>query len=201
MTDETAQHDRKNVYAYLAAIRARPSMYVREKSLSDVEALVLGYYGALSIHGIDEGVPEVASHFARWLRHRFNWSLSCGWAYAITENSSAGQALDRFFELLDEYGALTPLPLYSVRLRPEHQPTGRRVVIGYGGRMRRPDAIQIVQYHPEPLFFLRFTYGTRTENDNVLFDNGRWTTSVEFAKRWVQDELDVAPHEWTPVVS
>ena len=66
-------------------------------------------------------------------------------------------------------------------------------------RMARPDAIEIVQYHPEPLFFLRPHYGERVQNEDLLFDNGRADTSVDFAMQWVKDELNVERSEWTPI--
>ena len=196
----TQPTDSQNVYGYLAAIQKRPSMYIGDESLHELQDLILGYYAALYTHGIDEGVPELSSHFDSWLRLRTGWSLSCGWARAIVDNSETRRSpLEVFFELVDVYRQLVPRTCCTVRLRPEHQPTGRRVVIGLDGLMEKPDVAELVQYEPEPLFFFRFRFGSKVRNQEVLLDNGTEATSIDFAIRWANEELNIGRDEWTRV--
>jgi len=71
--------------------------------------MLLGYGIALKVHGVDERFPfDPVGDFAVWVRERFGWGMSCGWAHAIEENAGAEEPLDLFFRLVDEYrGALS----------------------------------------------------------------------------------------------
>jgi hypothetical protein len=184
-----------NIFSWLDRVHERPGMYIGDGSLRDLETLVHGYCAALDIHGIDERVPNMV-HFGDWLRYRTLWSLSCGWASAILTNAGSQPPLEVFFDWLFEFRKLTPRHLCSVATTEENEPTGRRVVIGKAGRIQRPERIDIVQYYPEPLFFLQFHVKARIEPQQILFDNGKHATSKEFAMRWVEEEMNVPSSAW-----
>ena len=109
----------KSVFSWLDGVRARPSMYIVDESLHDLENLLYGYYAGLGMHGVVENVPQMTYHFLDWLYWRTSWSTSRGWANAITNNARKRRPLDVFFELVDRYRELRPVTLRSVR-PPEH---------------------------------------------------------------------------------
>ncbi|MCP3142703.1 hypothetical protein [Pyxidicoccus xibeiensis] len=186
------------LFEWLDEVRRRPSMYFA--TLRDLQMLVDGYSTALWVHSVDEGFALDSRHFGAWLRLRRGWSLSCGWAAAVTSNSrSEADAAQTFFALLDEFRELRPTVRARVRMKKHHQATGRHAVIGFGGRLEVPRVIEVVQYAPEPLYFLRFHHAKRRVDMDVLHDNGANATSLRFAKQWVEEEFQVRADEWEQV--
>lgn len=49
----------KSVFTWLEDVRARPSMYIGDASLRELETLIYGYYAGLHTHGLIEHVPEM----------------------------------------------------------------------------------------------------------------------------------------------
>jgi len=188
----------ENVFGWLDEIQQRPGMYLgaTSKPLEDLQTLVHGYYSALSVHGLIENVPSML-HFSTWLYDRTRWSVSCGWAHAIASHSEHQSALGTFFSLISEFRTLRPTTLSFARLSERHQPTGVRTPIGFGGRVSRPDRVDVVQYAPEAIHFLRFHYGQRVVDQHPLYtSNGSHSTNLEFAKRWVHEEFSVQLSDW-----
>lgn len=113
--------------------------------------------------------------------------MSCGWADAIRREVEPDAQTDSFFGFLEEFRALRPSMVASVILGDHHIATGKRVVIGMDGRMPRPEQAVVIEYAPEGLQFLRFTYPERLETQRVLMSD---------ARQWMEDEFGVQPHEW-----
>jgi len=177
-------------------------MYIGELDypLLALEFLVRGYYSALDNHGLVEPAPEMMSHFSTWLACRTRWSLCCGWAHAITSHAKGRDTLLMFFEFVDRYRTLVPETLCRATLGPQNAPTGKRIVIGFKGRIKRPGRIEIVRYATTQFYFLRFVYGRRTTNDGILMDgDGSHKTSLSFAKLWVADEFQVGARDWETI--
>jgi hypothetical protein len=194
----SAQATPENVFGWLDSIQQRPGMYLGEtpRPLADLETLIHGYLAALSVHGLIEGVPSMV-HFSTWLHHTTRWSTSCGWAHAITTHSEHDSALATFFSLIAEFRTLRPTTLSTVLLSEEHQPNGVRAKIGFDGKIARPDRVDVLQYEPSALHFLRFHYGQRVADQHLLYtSDGSHSTSLDFAKRWVFDEFSVQPSDW-----
>ena len=187
-----------NVFDWLDEVRARPGMYLRGGSLLDLESKVYGYYAGLASHGIVEPVPAMDHHFASWLYHRTRWSMSCGWGAGIADRHKRPErAVAAFFRLVDGYRRLRPTVVCTVRLRARHNPTGKRVVVGLDGRLAKPRRVDVVRYRPAPLHFLRLHYPTGVQDQPLLMTgSGSFVTTVRYAKRWVQDELQVEPSAW-----
>ncbi|MGI5171439.1 hypothetical protein ACQEU3_44530 [Spirillospora sp. CA-253888] len=98
-----------DVYGFLDQVRARPGMFVRHGSLSELETLLAGYSIALVVHGIDE--PQVFTAnglFAHWLAQEFGWPMVLGWAVAIEARAGQEPALEVFFRLVDDFRPIAP---------------------------------------------------------------------------------------------
>jgi hypothetical protein len=132
------------------------------------------------------------------LQHQTDWPLALGWAIAIERNLVDGEsALDTFFRLTDEYRKMRPTVLCSASLGPHHAATGRHIVIGMKSRQPTPLAIDILQYQPEPLHYLRFHYPDGPEIRSILTDRtDSHATTAEFARQWAEEEFQVRPEEW-----
>ena len=186
------------VFDFLAEVEQRPEMYFSR--LRDLESTLHGYCAALSHHSIDEGVPHML-HFAEWLRRETGWSMSCGWSAAFDEHVPHDEHTRRLFGFMARFKTLRPATVASVDLEDRHQPTGKRVVIGFDGRVERPDRIEIVRYQPEPLHYMRFSYPTHTEVARILMvnrPNGTLDaeTDLDDAKGWVAAEFQVEAQDW-----
>jgi hypothetical protein len=188
-----------NIYLWLDEVRERPDMYIQ--SLRDLESEIWGYNFALRNHCIVEPVPKMCLHFLHWLYCRTGWSMDCGFALAIErEISDYKEQLNTFFSLVDEYRKLKPTILCTVRLGKQHQPTGKRVVIGYDGRMEKPKRVDIVRYVPEPLYFLRFHNRDEIIDGDLLINpDGTYKSTINKVKKWAYDELQIKRDEWQEV--
>jgi hypothetical protein len=167
----------RNVFEWLDLVRARPSMFVGDLGLRCLENLTHGYQTALYAHHLDEGVPQMTSHFSSWLRLKKRWSLSCGWAFAIEEHAKDA-AWETFFELIDEYRKLLP----TVRC--------------YAILEQVPRRIDVVQYSPEPLHFLRLHHPEGVEDQHILCINGKDATTVEEARREAENRFQIEANDW-----
>ncbi|GHC38556.1 hypothetical protein GCM10010507_10170 [Streptomyces cinnamoneus] len=88
----------------LEQVRLRPSMWIPQGSLRDLQNILIGYATALSVHAVDEPFElSPGGPFAEWLRGRRGWSMSTGWAAAIERHADGEDPLAMFFLLLDEY--------------------------------------------------------------------------------------------------
>jgi hypothetical protein len=190
----------QHIFDWLDRVRQRPGMWVG--SLRDLEMLVWGYYAALAVHHVDEGVPSMSRHFSSWLMlKKRRWSLCLGWADAIEKHIRKGtDPLDVFFRLTDEYRKLRPVVRCYAVLGPAHLPTGKRCEVGDGCSVSPPNKIEVIQYQPEPLHFLRVHYTHGLKNEDVLYTGvGGSATTLAFAKQCAEAEFQVRPAEWVDV--
>jgi hypothetical protein len=193
----------KSVFGILDHARIRPAMFMRDNSLRELDLLIRGYCLGVWVHGKVEPVPSMELHFGDWLYCRTGWSTCKGWAYAISSQyPDRDAALSQFFAFVDEYRKLRPTPLWRAELGAENEPTGKRIRFGDDRRIEKPDRVDIVQYVPEPYFFLRFRYGRRAEDQHLLMNGkGEHAVSVGYAKTWARDEFRVKATAWERVPS
>lgn len=98
--------DPADLYELLQGVRARPLMYLRRRSLVELERLCFGYEAALRAHGVDEFGTDFHGRFSDFLSRRRRWSLCAGWVVAIRHHArSPAAAWKLFFELVDKYRA------------------------------------------------------------------------------------------------
>ncbi len=187
MTQNT-QNKPSNVFDWLDAIRRRPSMYLVRDHLYELESMIRGYDTALGLHHIDEEGPDIVSHFARWLYLRNKWGASQGWARAIYNHLPENTVpLDLFFELIDEFRTFKPIVLaHAVPKGKYIQPNG---MVNKG---ELPKQIFMVQYTPEPIFFLKLAFASTSDiwNDQSLF------ASQHHIINFARTNFLVEPDEW-----
>ncbi len=117
-----------DVYGLLDQVRLRPGMWVRGRTLRELETTLWGYGMALEIHGVREPFPfGPRGGFGEWLYARFGWGTTCGWAFAIEQNAGTEDPLAAFFRLANEY---------RVHQQAERQPSAVSPQRAFQGGMR-----------------------------------------------------------------
>ena len=134
-------------------------MYVGRKSLRALRDFIYGYQMACNIHSIekDELGLNFPHGFHDWVAYRTHYRESTsGWCNMILETTdSEEQAIDRFFELLEEYARRTPKVVAEIL-----GPTSN-IETGLGVPIPPPSKVELVQYTTDPGFF-------------ALYNNEQW---------------------------
>ena len=97
---------RFDVYETIALIRARPAMYIGSHSLIRLRAFLDGCFFLAQQHGIECGERPDFGGLHDWVAKRNGWYEStAGWCNIILQQCGGddANALDRFFELVEEY--------------------------------------------------------------------------------------------------
>lgn len=171
-------------------------------NITELCSLVYGYYVAIQTHNIVESGPQMTDKFNVWAQVTTGWSgFNCGWGYAFDNNTPPdADTFPHFFKYVDQYRTLKPHITARVTLRPEHQPTGKRCVIGQNGRMDRPDEILVINYAPTSLNHLRHRYGDRFVDDRFLMlGSGSHDSKQADMLDWVSDEFGTDQTDWEVV--
>jgi hypothetical protein len=97
---------RFDVYATLARVRPRPAMYIGSHSLTRLRAFLDGCFYMAHEYAIECCEQPDFGGLHDWVAKRFGWYEStAGWCNIIVQECGGdeGKALDRFFELVEEY--------------------------------------------------------------------------------------------------
>jgi hypothetical protein len=71
MANDAKQIPVRDLYDFLQRVRKRPGMYLRDKSLEDLDARCHGYSLALNAHAIQEFGTDFNELFSSYLFERF----------------------------------------------------------------------------------------------------------------------------------
>ncbi|MEU3355175.1 hypothetical protein [Streptomyces sp. NPDC037389] len=97
--------DCTDVYDFLEQVRLRPGMWLHGGSLHHLQAILIGYQVAATVHSVDD--PCDFWHgggFSQWLGNHFDGTSPLGWASDIERNTPEGSTpVQEFFRLLDAY--------------------------------------------------------------------------------------------------
>lgn len=98
---------RGTIYDLLAQIQERPSMFLEDHSLEQLEMLLRGYEACLWSNDIEEevvGRPFHTASFGDWLEEEKGWAADCGFFHPIAHEAGDAEAsFDLFFALLAKY--------------------------------------------------------------------------------------------------
>lgn len=100
-----------NLYQLLNKIKKAPAMYLGRHSIICLQAFLSGYSVAQYELG-EQPTPQDLDfrEFPEWIRKKFNVQTSQSWANIILFYSEdESKALDRFFELLEEFMNRNPI--------------------------------------------------------------------------------------------
>ncbi|MFD9721742.1 hypothetical protein [Streptomyces sp. NPDC059076] len=100
----TVKHwqDCTDAYDFLEQIRLRPGMWLPGGSLEHLQAMLLGYQVAVSVHSAHEEFSFW--RFNQWLKEHLGSSASYSWAADIERSTPEGSTpVSEFFRLLDIY--------------------------------------------------------------------------------------------------
>jgi len=91
------------IYEMFERIRKRPGMYLGKMSVTNLHIFTIGYVTAQL--EFNENYKTSFSDFNHFIDKKFNNSSTMGWANLILKltNGDEEKALERFFELLDEF--------------------------------------------------------------------------------------------------
>ena len=86
-------------------IRENPAMYLGERSLTGLWHFSSGHDTAVSHYNVEDAQQLVPYEFFDWVAYRTHfYEATSGWRNMILKTTSGEEAaLNRFFELLDEY--------------------------------------------------------------------------------------------------
>ena len=142
----------------LEEIRQRPPMYLGDRSLSALQHFLNGYTHALRIHRIAQPGWMLPQDFHDWVAYRlhFKESTSGYRNMLLKRNPSEADALEKFFELLDEYDKREPIEVARVQ-NYDKQYTRQRVVEGVlqsATTEHFPSTLKLITFTDDPGFFV-----------------------------------------------
>ncbi|RUT07016.1 hypothetical protein DSM106972_022770 [Dulcicalothrix desertica PCC 7102] len=104
-----------NLYELISKIQKRPSMYLGKPAISNLRSCIAGYILARRELAVAQTEQEKGfTEFQSWVQEKFNISSSQSWDKIILFYSEdEREALERFFELFQEYLKLNHLEFKS----------------------------------------------------------------------------------------
>lgn len=157
-----------------------------------MQPYLYGYLHAVEDSADDQ--PETNPPFSRfnaWVAAKFDWyEPTAGWCRIILKESGGDDAaaLDRFFNLVDEFQTARLIPIHHVETNSSHAPTGNVTV--NGNTRQLPPSLTTLKYFPESRnCFLRYNYVDSPEE--------RWSSNENKAFETARVEFGIALSEWS----
>ncbi len=102
----------KNLHDFLQVMREHPGLFLAchrgQLTITHLYTFICGYEWALAVHRIDEFGAGFERGFVRFLRAEYRWTEQDHWPSLLALHiPNESEAVDRFFELADEYYYLT----------------------------------------------------------------------------------------------
>ena len=130
-------------------------MYCGEHTLSALNHFIAGYCFALETQGIrnPQDPLDIRHEFQEWVAYRLHFKEpTSGWCNMIKERThSESEAVDRFFQLLDEFHSR--IPHVVAKLIGIHKQYSR-ICGDVTEVFLFPDSISLVTYTDDPGFFV-----------------------------------------------
>jgi hypothetical protein len=149
---------KNNLYQILDLIRARPGLYIGEKSITLLCGWIAGWGFVLGEDAYQGTHPPFAD-FNDWVALRLGfYESTSGWRRMLLSSDEANDeesAFDRFFMLLDEFRARQARIVLHAAVNQSRKPkdwidTAERKVLPW------PERLEIIKYTHDKGVFLRF---------------------------------------------
>lgn len=161
-TDQTWEErkDRIRSGELLDVLRVRTPMYIGSRKLSDLSGFLTGWALALEVYGIESFRP-LPIDFHDWVAYRlhFRESTSGYKNMILTRVPDEYAAVDRFYELLDEYRARQPRVVAKVNQYQGRTDVSKVKPDVTQEPVPRPDnsyTLRLIAYTDDPGFFVAF---------------------------------------------
>lgn len=189
----------RDIHEVIERIRPKPMMWLASRSLHSLWLWLSAYDIALMERGfeLERGQPSF-DYFNTFIQKKLGFGEStAGWANMICDRvgDDSGPALERFYELFDEFRALGAPTRVAETVDPTviTKPYGTSVDAARRERPRFPTHLELRRFPPPLGVFLvmRFPWGT----------DERFVTSVDdgyaLAERW----FGVLRHGWRSIAA
>lgn len=123
-----------DIYGIIDIIRQNPVMYIGKKSISQLNAFLMGFSACESYNHLADHtrlMPLDFWYMNEYVAHRYNdnYSSNVGWAYIILQQCGGDEekALDKFFDLYDEFRAVEITACRKADLTDENREYHERI--------------------------------------------------------------------------
>jgi hypothetical protein len=184
-------------YELIDMIRMRTGMYIGDASPTHLSSFLSGYYIAKRIENIKEEEP-IFGGFHDWVANKYDYSESTsGWAYMIEDKK---EALDLFYELLDEYRGIRHRQIARVDFN--HEEKTDKSWIGYSRLKKvRGTFAETLKPLPKEIIIREmkvngewFQMVAKNENEEILFT---WNSEeLEKVFKRAKEIFGIEKEEW-----
>jgi len=188
----------RNVYKFIERwVRPRLENYLGgTRSIEKLHVFLAGYQAALAVNHVRERDCPPFELFLFWLVETRPGAWSTGWAYQLLQEAGGDTevALDKFFNLISEFGSLREVEGEYVELGSGHQRPPNAIDEAFVslGCSRRPvpTRIQLVYLRPGSCCYCRETFAAEPREQLFLFRD------ATAAKESLRIDLGVGPDGW-----
>ena len=179
-------------YDLLEAVRLRPALYISPLSITALYNFIHGYLLCTGFQGATNTQPPWRE-FNNWVAMRLGFRESTsGWRNMILTAAAEAEdrALDRFFELLEEFKQRQARVIMSAKLPTPSTSKIWRIQIHGDSKVEipPPSLVEIIKYTDDKGVFIRYS----DVAGKVIEEEYAW--DIDFAYFWT--ESLVKPDEW-----